>query len=79
MGSDIGDILATRSGQEPPEFDIIRTFIQEKFNETFGLQLVGSNIIISVKGSALAGSLRFQLEALGQRLQTDKRLIIRSS
>ena len=78
MGSDIGEILGKRASPEPTEFAIIRKFIQEKFDETPKLQIVGSVIIISVPGSALAGTLRFHMEELKQLLPEKTNLVVKS-
>ncbi len=78
MGSDIGEILSKRAAPEPSEFAVIRKFIQEKFDETPNLQVVGSAIIISVPGSALAGTLRFHMDELRLLLPKETRLIIKS-
>ncbi len=78
--SDLGDILAQKHlPQEPAEFKIIRTFIQERFDVTPGLQLRDNSIIISVPGSAAAGSLRFQLHELQDLLDTDRQLVVASA
>lgn len=78
MGSDIGEILSKRAAPEPSEFGIIRKFIQEKFDETPNLQVAGSAIIISVPGSALAGTLRFHMDELRLLLPKEAQLIIKS-
>jgi len=78
--SDIGDILARKHlPQEPPEFPIIRSFIKDRFDVSPRLQLRDNSIIISVPGSAVAGSLRFQLPELQELLETDHQLVITSS
>jgi hypothetical protein len=78
MGSDISEILSKRAAPEPVEFDVIRKFIQEKFDETPKLQIVGGTIIISVPGSALAGTLRFHMEELKTLLPDETQLVIKS-
>lgn len=79
MPSDIGDILANKSlPQEPEEFVIIRRFVQEKFSTTPSLKIQDNDIIIGVPGSAFAGSLRLALPELENKLNSKKRLIIRS-
>lgn len=78
--SDLGDILAAKDlPQEPPEFKVIRSFVQERFDVIPRLQLRDNSIIISVPGSAVAGSLRFQLTELQNLLETKRQLVIASS
>lgn len=79
MVSDLGEILSKRAAPEPQEFGIIRKFIQEKFYETPDLQISGGAIIVSVPGSALAGTLRFHMTELKQLLPEKTQLIIRSN
>jgi len=77
--SNLGDILAQKQlPQEPPEFKIIRAFVQKHFEVTPRLSLRDNSIIISVPGSAVAGSLRFQLQELKSLLETDHQLVIAS-
>lgn len=78
--SDLSDIIAKRKlPQEPPEFQVIRNFVQTRFNVVPRLQLRDDIIIISVPGSAVAGSLRFQLPELRNLLETERQLVIASS
>jgi len=77
--SDLADIIAKRQlPQEPPEFSVIRAFVKQRFDITPRLQLREASIIISVPGSAVAGSLRFQLPELQALLDTDHLLVIAS-
>lgn len=79
MSSELRDILANKKlPDEPREFAIIRTFMQEKFQETPQLQLLNNSIVVGVHGSALAATLRFELQELKDRLESDKDIIIRS-
>ena len=78
--SDLGDILSKKNlPSEPREFQIIRSFIVERFDVMPRLQLRENSIIISVQGSAVAGSLRFQLPELQSLLETEYQLVIASS
>lgn len=78
--SDIGDILAQKKlPSEPAEFPIIRNFIKDRFDVTARLQLRDNSIVISVPGSAVAGSLRFQLPELQALLDSDRQLVITSN
>ena len=78
--SDLSDILAKKHlPEEPPEFQVIRNFVKERFDVTPRLQLRDNSIVISVPGSAAAGSLRFQLHELQELLETEHQLVIASS
>lgn len=77
--NDLGDILAKKQlPQEPSEFPIIRNFVQERFEVTPRLQMRDDSIVISVPGSAVAGSLRFALHELQGLLEGDHHLVIAS-
>ncbi len=78
--SDLSDILAHKNlPQEPPEFKIIRQFVQQYFDATPHLRLRGNAIVITVSSSALAGSLRYKLPELKSQLDSDYSLVIVSS
>jgi len=78
--SDIGDILARKHlPQEPSEFRVIRSFVEKNFGVTPRLQLRDKAIIISVPGSAVAGSLRFHLPELQSQLDSEYSLVIVSN
>ena len=77
--SDLGDILAAKSlPREPEEFQIIRQFVQERCDINPKLQLRDKTIIITVPGSAVAGTLRFQLHELQDQLPEGCQLVIAS-
>jgi len=78
MSEALGDILKGRTkGDEPPEFAVIKRFVHEKFQVKPALSLSNNNIIISVPGAALAGSLRMELHHLTDLCNTKRRLVIR--
>lgn len=78
--SDLGDILATRQfPPEPEEFTLIRQFVEERCQVTPKLQLRDQTIVITVPGSAAAGTLRFQLPELQEKLPDDCRVMIVSA
>lgn len=77
--SDLADILAKKQlPEEPAEFPIIRDFVRQRFDVTPRLQLRDNSIVISVPGSAVAGSLRFALHELQTLLDSDRNLVIAS-
>jgi hypothetical protein len=79
MGESLGDILRKRGSaqQEPPEFVIIRKYVQDRFSVTPKLSTSRGGISITVPSSAVAGNLRFELYDLSQLLDTNQRLFIR--
>lgn len=77
MSNSIGDLLANRKREEPPEIAIIKGFVTEKFNQPTEVTIQEKQIVITVKGAALAGALRPLLPQLQERCETDKRLLIR--
>jgi hypothetical protein len=77
MSNSLGDLLATRKREEPPEIAIIKAFITEKFNQPTEVTIQEKQIVIGVKGAALAGALRPLLPQLQERCETTKRLLIR--
>ncbi len=77
MTNALRDLLPQRKFEEPPEIQIIKQFMQENYQQTPEITVQPKQIIIQVKGSALAGTLRMRLHELQQLLQTDKRLVIR--
>lgn len=77
MTDSIGSLLANRQIEKPSEIEIIQDFIANKFNVTPAVTVQDSQIIISVKGSALAGALRPFLHNIQQLCHTEKRLVLR--
>lgn len=77
MSDSIADLLARRSLNEPPEIKIIQDFVQSRYQVTPQITVSEKQIIIGVKGAALAGALRPQLLQIKAACQTDKRLLIR--
>lgn len=76
MSDALGDILGKRKQTEPIEFTEIRKFIRDKFGASCQLQMQNGQIVITVKNSALAGSLQFELHNLEEKL-AGKKLRIR--
>lgn len=69
--------MANRFDQQPEEITTIKNYIQENLHETVAVGLHDSQIIISVRSSALAGTLRPHLYALKKLCNTEKKLVIR--
>ncbi len=77
MADKIADLLMKRDFDEPPEVRLIKEFIRKQLDADAGVAVQQHQIIIEVKGAALAGALRMQLHKLKKLCATDKRLIIR--
>lgn len=79
MADSIAELLGKRSYDEPEEVTIIKQFVRDRYNAAAGVTLQERQIIITVKGAALAGTLRMHLHELKSMCQTEKRLVIRIS
>ena len=77
MAEDLASILGQRNYDEPAESQVIRQFVQDKFKSEAGVMVGERQIVITVRGAALAGSLRMHLHELKKLCRTNKRLIIR--
>lgn len=73
----LGDILAKRRMNIPPEVRIIQEFVHQRYQVTPEVTVQTAQIIIGVRGAALAGALRPHLYQLKALCATDKRLVIR--
>ena len=79
MTDSIGRIAGNRNFTEPPEFSVIKKFVQSLFQHVPKVSVSQQTIVISVPGAALAGALQPHLHELQALCETDKRLIIRIS
>ncbi len=77
MTDSLGDLLAGRKMDQPTEIAIIQVFVQEKFKSKPEVVVQEKQIIITVRGAALAGALRPLLPQLQEACNTQKRLVIR--
>jgi len=77
MTDSLGDLLADKGLQEPPEIKIIKDYVQDQFKVDVHVAVGPKQILILVPSAALAGALRMQLHQLQQLCQTDKKLVIR--
>ncbi len=71
------DILGRRGFDEPPEIEIIKTYVRKGFSMDVGVNIASYSITITTPSAALAGSLRPVLHKLKKELDTDKKLFIR--
>jgi hypothetical protein len=77
MSDTLGSLLSQREMFEPPEIARIKAFVSEQYQVTPLVGISGKQLVITVKGAALAGTLRMRLVELEKIAQTDKRLVIR--
>jgi hypothetical protein len=73
------DIIGRKNFDEPPEIEIIKTFVRKQFSMDVSVTLQTHSITITTPSAGLAGSLRPMLHKLKKELDTDKRLFIRIS
>lgn len=73
----IGDLLPRKRFEEPEEVRIIKKFVFDKFGQTPGVTIQKNQIIITVRGAALAGALRPRLIELKGLLPQEARLVLR--
>lgn len=77
MSDSIADLLSKRDFDEPPEVRLIKDFIRKRFDVDVSVTIQQHQIIIGVKGAALAGALRMHLHELQRLVASNKRLVIR--
>jgi hypothetical protein len=77
MAESIGDLLPQDRFHEPPEVQVIKSFVLEHFRQPVSVTVQPTQLVIHVKSAALAGALRVHLHTLKQLCQTEKRLLIR--
>lgn len=77
MSDSLGSLLSQRELFEPPEIQRLKAFVLAEYKITPQVSISGSNLVISVKGAALAGTLRMRIVELEKIAATDKRLVIR--
>jgi hypothetical protein len=76
MTKSLADIMANK-WDEPKEFIVIKEYVRQKYNAQVGIKQTDRSIIILTSGSALAGTLRMDINKLQEELNTDKKLLIR--
>ena len=77
MADSIASLLSKRDMNEPPEVEIIKTFVFAHYQVTPMVTIQQRDIIIGVRSAALAGALRPRLRELKEACETDKRLVLR--
>lgn len=77
MSDSIKELLGKRSASEPPEFAVIRSFVEERFSIVPTLSISSKTITVGVPSGAIAGNLRLSLHELKEKLGGERRVIIR--
>jgi hypothetical protein len=62
-------ILSDRLPDEPPEIKIVKQYIREHFRENALVAADKTSITVTVRSSALAGTLRTRTSAIGKELE----------
>jgi hypothetical protein len=72
------DLLSRRAPQEPPEIQIVKDFVRDKYDEAVNVSVQDRQIIITAGSASLAGALRSHtVEILAKCNASDKRLVLR--
>ena len=77
MANSLQELLQNKNYDEPPEIKIIKGFLRTHYSSDCEVTVQPQQIVIAVRGSALAGALRVRLHDLKILCHTDKRLTIR--
>jgi hypothetical protein len=72
------DLLSRRTPQEPPEIQMVKDFVRDKYDEPVNVSVQDRQITITVGSASLAGTLRSHtVEILTLCKTPDKRLVLR--
>lgn len=77
MADSLQTLLQDKNYDKPLEIKIIKDFLRTHYSSDCEVTVQPQQIVIIVKGSALAGALRMRLHDLKTLCHTDKRLLIR--
>jgi hypothetical protein len=73
----IGDLLARRDMDEPPEIRAIKDYVRRYYDAEVSVSLTQRGIVVAARSAALIGSLRMNLPKLQEAAATDQRIILR--
>ncbi len=72
------DLLSRRGPQEPPEIQLIKDFVRDKYDEAVNVSVQDRQIIVTVGSASLASALRSHtIEILAICKAPDKHLVLR--
>lgn len=77
MTNSLNDILSRFSFDEPPEIRRLKEHIRNTYQVDVGVAISANQLVITVPGAALAGTLRMHIVSLQKAAETNKRLVIR--
>lgn len=78
MSDSLGDLLARRDFDEPPEVRAIKDYVRRYYDAEVRVTVQPHAIVISSRSAGLIGSLRLNLPKLQQAAGTDKRILLRA-
>lgn len=77
MANSLGDILANRDFDVPPEVRAIKDYVHRYYDKEVNVTVQTHGIIVSAKSAGLIGSLRMNLPKLQKAADTEKRISFR--
>lgn len=77
MSESLKDILLRRDDKLPPEVEIVKNFVFNRFKAHVSVEVRKNQVVIIAPGAALAGTLRMSIFELQNMLDTKKKLVIR--
>lgn len=75
---DISKILSKKTLSAPKEIDLLKNFIENKYQEKVKISVKNDSFLIEVRKSALANALRYDFREIKDNI-TSKKIIIRTS
>jgi len=77
MSDSLGDLLANRDFDEPPEIRGIKDYVRRYYDAEVRVTMQPHAIVVAARSAALIGSLRLNLPKLQNAAATDKRILLR--
>jgi hypothetical protein len=77
MSNSLGDLLANRDFDEPPEIRGIKDYVRRYYDAEVKVTMQPHAIVVAARSAALIGSLRLNLPKLQEAATTDKRILLR--
>ena len=71
------DILGSRDFVPPTEIELIQSYVLRRYKSKCYVQVRKNDVVIGVRSSALAGTLRMEQQRLIEECKITKKLIIR--
>jgi hypothetical protein len=73
----LGDILARKDFDVPPEVCAIKAYVRRYYDADVSVTMQPHAIVIAARSAALIGTLRMNLPKLQEAAATDKRIMLR--